>query len=75
MNFVNIHTQQVNRWVVFMIIITLVQLFMPYRNFEGCNCENVGGGIGHDPATEATLLGLNQLPVYTIICTDITVVL
>ena len=42
---------------------------MPYWNFEytkdACNStvENVGGGIGQDPATEVTHLELNQPPV------------
>jgi len=27
--------------------------------------ENVGGGIGQDPATEVTHVGLNQSPVFS----------
>ena len=38
---------------------------MPYWNFEYTRAvistvENVGGGIGQDPATEVTHVGLNQ---------------
>lgn len=29
--------------------------------------ENVGSGIGHDPATEVTQLKLNQLPFFPVI--------
>ena len=40
-----------------------VQLVMPYFNFEYTKAvtytvENVGGGIGQDPATEVANLGL-----------------
>ena len=43
---------------------TFVQLFMPYWNFE-YTLENVGSGIGQDPATEVTHLGLNKPPVFS----------
>ena len=55
-----------------MIILTLVQLFMPYLNFEYTKAvvtytvENVGGGIGQGPATEVTYLGLNQPPFFPV---------
>ena len=47
---------------------TFVQLFMPYLNFEYTKAvayalENVGGGIGQDPATEVTHLVLNKYPL------------
>ena len=43
---------------------------MPYWNFEYTRAvistvENVGGGIGQDPATEVTHVGLNQPPVFS----------
>ena len=45
-----------------------MQLFIPYLNFEHTKAviytvENVGGGIGHNAATEVTHLGLNEPPV------------
>ena len=43
---------------------------MPYWNFEYTKAvistvENVGGGIGQDPATEVTHVRLNQPPVFS----------
>ena len=47
-----------------------VELFMPYWNFEYTKAvistvESVGGGIGQDPATKVTHVGLNQPPVFS----------
>ena len=69
MNSENIHVLWVNLWVVF--INSFVQLFMPYLNFEytkvvTCTVENIGNGIGQDPATEVTHLGLNQPSVFLV---------
>ena len=54
-----------------MIILTLVQIFMPYLTFEYTKAvvtytvEIVGGSIGQGPATEVTYLGLNQPPFFS----------
>ena len=47
---------------------------MPSWNFEYTKAvisavENVGGGIGQDPATEVTHVGLNQPPVFSSVYT------
>ena len=53
-----------------MVFMYFVELFMPYWNFEYTKAvistvENVGGGIGQDPATEVTHVGLNQPPFFS----------
>ena len=45
---------------------------MPYWNFEYTKAViytvvKVGGGIGQDPATEVTHVGLNQPPVFSLL--------
>ena len=43
---------------------TSVQLNVEYTKCCKLYCGNVEGGIGQDPATEITHLGLNQFPVF-----------
>lgn len=55
-----------NLWVVLMyfgVTIALLELWVHKGLIH--TVENVGGGIGHDPATEVTHLKLNQLPVFS----------